>query len=319
MCSKYSNSTTPSKSIKKMDWNSSLKGFKVFLQLEKSSSVNTVDAYIHDVEKLIHYLELHQIKKMPSEIQLEDIQAFFTWFHQFGIQASTHSRILSGIRQFYKYCFLENISKTDPTELYSAPKTKRKLPEVLSLEEIEKIISSIDHSKTEGMRNRAIIETLYGCGLRVSELCQLQISNIYWDEEVIRIFGKGRKERLIPIGKEAQKYILLYKDEVRIHQPILEQSRNILFLNNRGNALSRVMIFLIVKKLVVTAGIQKKISPHSFRHSFATHLVEGGADIRVVQQLLGHESITTTEIYTHLDLSYLKKVLEQHHPFFKNQ
>ena len=231
--------------------------------------------------------------------------------------ASSQARIISGIKTFYKYCLLEDITTIDPTILLEAPKLKRSLPDVLSFEEIEKIIAQIDLSSAEGTRNKAILETLYSCGLRVTELVNLKLSQLYLDVGFVRIIGKGNKERLVPIGKSAIKYILIYKNNARVHQKIQAGEEDILFLNRRGKRLTRVMIFLIIKDLVKKAGIKKIISPHTFRHSFATHLVEGGADLRAVQEMLGHESIITTEIYTHLDREFLRKTLEQFHPGFK--
>ena len=231
--------------------------------------------------------------------------------------ASSQARIISGIRTFYKYCLLEDISTTDPTVLLEAPKLKRSLPDVLSFEEIDQIIEQIDLSSAEGTRNKAIIETMYSCGLRVSEVVNLKLSQLFFDVGFLRVIGKGNKERLVPIGNTAIKYINIYRNNIRNHQSIEAGEEDILFLNRRGKRLSRVMIFLIIKDLVRKTGINKNISPHTFRHSFATHLVEGGADLRAVQEMLGHESITTTEIYTHLDREFLRKTLEQFHPGFK--
>ena len=231
--------------------------------------------------------------------------------------ASSQARIISGIRSFYKYCSLENISKTDPTTLLEAPKLKRTLPDVLSFDEIEEIIAQIDLSKPEGGRNKAILELMYGCGLRVSEVVNLRVSQLYFDAGFIRVTGKGDKERLVPIGKSAVKYIKIYLKNIRVHVAVKPGNKDIVFLNKRGTKLSRIMIFLVIKELVRKAGIRKTVSPHTFRHSFATHLVEGGADLRAVQEMLGHESITTTEIYTHLDRKFLRKTLENFHPAFK--
>ena len=230
---------------------------------------------------------------------------------------SSQARIISGIRTFYRYCQLEDISTVDPTTLLDAPKLKRALPDVLSFEEIESIIAQIDLSTPEGTRNKAILETLYSCGLRVTELVQLRLSQLFFDVGFVRVIGKGNKERLVPVGRDAMKYIDIYRHKVRVHQPVQRGEEDILFLNRRGKRLTRVMIFLMIKDLVKKAGIKKTISPHTFRHSFATHLVEGGADLRAVQEMLGHESITTTEIYTHLDREFLRKTLEQFHPGFK--
>ena len=298
-------------------WESYKKGFESYLQLEKSLSDNSVAAYLRDVEMLTEYLQQKKKLKNPSEIALKDLQSFMKWITELGMTASSQARIISGVRSFYKYCLLENISKTDPTVLLETPKLKRSLPDVLSFEEIEEIISQIDLSKPEGGRNKAILETMYSCGLRVSELVNLKISQLYLETGFIRVVGKGDKERLVPMGRSASKYINIYKKNIRVHVQPKPGNADILFLNQRGTKLSRVMIFYIIKALVIKAGIKKTVSPHTFRHSFATHLVEGGADLRAVQEMLGHESITTTEIYTHLDRKFLRKTLENFHPAFK--
>jgi len=298
-------------------WEPYKKGFKAYLQLERSLSGNSINAYLNDLEKLTTYLQVKGHLKTPSELKLNDLQKFVQWVAELGITPTSQARIISGIRTFYKYCLLEDISTVDPTTLLEAPKLKRALPDVLSFEEIENIIAQIDLSTPEGTRNKAILETLYSCGLRVSEVVNLKLSQLYFDVGFIRVFGKGNKERLVPIGSSAVKYITIYRTSVRSHQTIQTGEDDILFLNRRGKRLTRVMIFLIIKDLVKKAGIKKNISPHTFRHSFATHLVEGGADLRAVQEMLGHESITTTEIYTHLDREFLRKTLEQFHPAFK--
>jgi len=298
-------------------WEPYKKGFKAYLQLERSLSDNSILAYLNDLEKLTNYLQANGLKKNPSEVELVHLQKFIQWIAGLGMTASSQARIISGIKTFYKYCLLEDITTIDPTTLLEAPKLKRSLPDVLSFEEIEKIISQIDLSSTEGTRNKAILETLYSCGLRVTELVNLKLSQLYLDVGFVRIIGKGNKERLVPIGKSAIKYIMIYKNNARVHQNIQAGEEDILFLNRRGKRLTRVMIFLIIKDLVKKAGIKKIISPHTFRHSFATHLVEGGADLRAVQEMLGHESIITTEIYTHLDREFLRRTLEQFHPGFK--
>lgn len=298
-------------------WEHYKKGFKAYLQLEKSLSDNSVEAYLRDIDKLTQYLQEVSSLKTPSDITLKDLQQLTKWVSELGMTASSQARMISGIRAFYKFCLLENISTTDPTTLLEAPKLKRSLPDVLSFEEIENIIAQIDLSKPEGGRNKAILETMYSCGLRVSETVNLTISQLYLDAGFIRVIGKGDKERLVPIGRSAAKYITIYKQQLRVHIHPRPGSEDILFLNNRGTRLSRVMIFLITKDLVQKAGIKKVVSPHTFRHSFATHLVEGGADLRAVQEMLGHESITTTEIYTHLDREFLRKTLEQFHPGFR--
>lgn len=299
-------------------WEPYKKGFKAYLQLERSLSENSIEAYLSDLEKLTFFLLEKSIKKNPSEIELKDLQQFVQWIAEdMAMMQSSQARIISALRTFYKYCLLEDISTVDPTALLEAPKLKRTLPDVLSFDEIEKIISQIDVSTAEGTRNKAILETMYSCGLRVSEVVNLKISQLYLDVDFIRVVGKGNKERLVPIGSSAAKYINIYKDNIRTHQTIQRGEEDILFLNRRGKRLTRVMIFLIIKDLVKKAGITKTISPHTFRHSFATHLVEGGADLRAVQEMLGHESITTTEIYTHLDREFLRKTLEKFHPGFQ--
>jgi len=299
-------------------WEPYKKGFKAYLQLEKSLSDNSVQAYLRDMELLTNYLQESAALKNPAEIKLKDLQQFIKWIAELGMTASSQARIISGIRAFYKYCLLEDISKTDPTALLEAPKQKRLLPDVLSFDEIEKIISCIDLSKPEGGRNKAILETMYSCGLRVSELVSLKISQLYLDVGFIRVLGKGDKERLVPIGSSAIKYINIYKNTIRVHITPTKGNEDILFLNYRGSKLSRVMIFYIIKDLAEKAEIKKTVSPHTFRHSFATHLVEGGADLRAVQEMLGHASIITTEIYTHLDREFLRKTLENFHPSFKD-
>jgi integrase/recombinase XerD len=297
-------------------WEPYKKGFKAYLQLERSLSVNSIEAYLNDIEKLTNYLQSSNDLKNPSDVKLTDLQKFVQWVAELGMTASSQARIISGIRTFYKYCLLEDISSVDPTTLLEAPKLKRALPDVLSFDEIETIIAEIDLSTMEGTRNKAILETMYSCGLRVSEVVNLKLSQLYLDVGFIRVIGKGNKERLVPIGESAIKYINIYRSTVRVHQPIQPGEEDIVFLNRRGKRLTRVMIFLIIKDLVKKAGIKKNISPHTFRHSFATHLVEGGADLRAVQEMLGHESITTTEIYTHLDREFLRKTLEKFHPGF---
>lgn len=298
-------------------WDAYKKGFKAYLQLEKSLSDNSVQAYLRDIEHLTQYLQQGAGMKNPSELTLKDLQQFLKWITELGMNSSSQARIVSGLRAFYKYCLLEHISKTDPTTLLEAPKLKRNLPDTLSFEEIEKMIGEIDLSKPEGGRNKAILETMYSCGLRVSEVVGLKISQLYLDVGFIRVIGKGDKERLVPIGSSASKYINIYKKDIRVHVQPTKGNEDILFLNKRGTKLSRVMIFYIIKDLALKAGIKKTVSPHTFRHSFATHLVEGGADLRAVQEMLGHASITTTEIYTHLDRDFLRKTLEKFHPGFK--
>jgi integrase/recombinase XerD len=276
-----------------------------------------VQAYMQDIEKLTQYLLLINTEKTPQQIELNDLEKFVKWISELGMTPSSQSRIISGMKNFYKFCLQEEIVTKDPTALLEAPKLKRSLPDVLSYNEIENIISAIDLSTPEGVRNKAAIETLYSCGLRVTELVNLKISCLYLDVGFIRVIGKGDKERLVPVGNSAVKHINLYKNNTRVHTPVKPGNEDILFLNRRGRKLSRVMIFLIIKDLAKQAGITKNISPHTFRHSFATHLVEGGADLRAVQEMLGHESIITTEIYTHLDREYLRDTLQRFHPGFK--
>ena len=300
-------------------WESYKKSYKAYLQLEKSLSDNSVEAYMRDLEKLTQYLQSENNMKVPAEMNLKDLQQFIQAIARFGINAASQARIISGLKSFFKYCLIENIITKDPSVLLEAPKSKRTLPDVLSFEEIENIISKIDLSTPDGTRNKAILETMYSCGLRVSETVNLKISCLYLDIGFIRVIGKGDKERLVPIGKDAVKYIKIYKDNIRNHITPKKGFEDILFLNRFGKGLSRVMIFYIIKDLSKKAGIAKNISPHTFRHSFATHLVEGGADLRAVQEMLGHESITTTEIYTHLDRDYLRKTLQNFHPAYKSQ
>ena len=297
-------------------WEAYKKGYKAFLQLEKSLSDNSVEAYLHDIEKLTSWIQQTDQLKTPQQIDLKDLENFIKWISELGMTAGSQARIISGL-SFFKYCLQEQIITTSPATLLESPKLKRSLPDVLSFEEISSMIHAIDLSKSEGGRNKAILETLYSCGLRVSEAVNLRISCLHLNLGFIKVIGKGDKERLIPIGTDAAKYIEIYRNDCRVHIPIKPGNEDILFLNRRGGKLSRVMIFLIIKELARLADIQKIISPHTFRHSFATHLVEGGADLRAVQEMLGHESITTTEIYTHLDREYLRSTLQQFHPAFK--
>lgn len=298
-------------------WEGYKKGFRAYLQLEKSLSGNSVDAYARDLEKLTQYLQSVNKPRNPSELLLEDLEAFVKWIADLGMTPTSQARIISGVRQFYRYCLLEQITKNDPTLLLEAPKLKRALPDVLSFEEIESMINKLDLSTAEGGRNKAILEVMYSCGLRVSEVVNLQLSNLYLDVGFIRVIGKGNKERLVPVGSSAIKHLNIYRKNIRVHIPLKAGNEDILFLNRRGSKLSRVMIFYIIKDLASKAGITKNISPHTFRHSFATHLVEGGADLRAVQEMLGHESITTTEIYTHIDREFLRETLSMYHPAFK--
>ena len=297
-----------------MNWEIYNKGFRAYLRLEKSLSPNTIEAYTKDIKRFSDYLESEELRLNPEKVEYVHLTDFLQYINKIGIGANSQARIISGIKAFYKYLLMEDLIDHNPTELLESPKISRKLPTVLSIEEIDRLIAAIDLSKEGGERNKAILETLYGCGLRVSELLNLKISNIYFKESFIRIIGKGDKERLIPIGSTALKHINIYINEVRCHLTIQAGNEDILFLNKRGTPLSRIMIFKIIRELAKRCGIKKKISPHTFRHSFATHLVDGGADLRAVQEMLGHESITTTEIYTHLDRSYLKSTIQQFHP-----
>ena len=295
-----------------MSWETSIKGFKSYLQIERSLSDNSVQAYIRDVRKFANYaipIELTELK-----VTRVDISNFLSQINQEDISSRSQARIISGIKAFYKYLIMEDYLQINPTELIESPKIGLKLPDTLSLIEIDKLISAIDLSNKHGERNRAILETLYSCGLRVSELVNLQLSNIHFKEGYLKVTGKGDKERLAPIGGRAIKYLTIYINEVRNHQKIKKGNEDFVFLNNRGALLTRVMIFLIIQKVTLRIGLKKKISPHTFRHSFATHLIEGGADLRAVQEMLGHESITTTEIYTHLDNEYLRSNIIQFHP-----
>ncbi len=298
-------------------WEPYRNGFKAHLQLERSLSSASVDAYLGDLDKLIQYLSLYHTQATPASVTMEQLQAFIKWAAELGMTASSQSRLISGIRSFFKYCIAEQLLTRDPTQLVDIPRLKRSLPEVLSFDEIESMIAKIDHSKPDGQRNRAIIETMYSCGLRVSEAVNLSFSWLYLDVGFIRVIGKGNKERLVPIGSEAIKYIRLYLSHTRNTITVAKGNEDFIFLNRRGTKLSRVMIFMIIKELARKAGISKNISPHTLRHSFATHLVEGGADLRAVQDMLGHESITTTEIYTHLDREFLRDTLIRFHPAYK--
>lgn len=297
-----------------MNWNVYIKGFKSFLSLEKSLSENSIEAYIHDVNKLVQFLEFMKYDVSPKDIELKHLQEFVKWVNELGMTATSQARLISGIKGFYKYLLLENVLSIDPTTLLEAPKLARKLPDTLSLDDINRLIEAIDLSKKGGQRNKAMLETLYSCGLRVSELVNLKISNLFFNEDYIKVSGKGDKERLVPIGSVAIKQIQIYKDEVRCHLAIKKDNEDFLFLNQRGSKLSRIYVFTTIKDLAFKIQLKKKISPHTFRHSFATHLIEGGADLRAVQEMLGHESITTTEIYTHLDRDYLRESIIRFHP-----
>ncbi len=295
-------------------WSLYLKNFKNYLALERSLSANTVEAYLRDVNMLQQYLDNKNEATSPLKVEAHQIYGLLEYVGELGLSSYTQARIISGLKSFFKYLVFEGELQKDPMELVEAPKIGRKLPDTLSYHEIEQLLSAIDMSTAEGTRNRAILETLYSSGLRVSELVNLTMQNLYFDVGFLRVLGKGSKERLVPIGRTAQKFISQYIDGYRVHMEIKPGNEQYVFLNRRGAKLTRVMIFTIIKKLAEVAGIRKKISPHTFRHSFATHLIEGGADLRAVQEMLGHESITTTEIYTHLDRDYLRQVITEYHP-----
>ena len=282
--------------------------------LERGLSENTILAYMSDVEKLQTYIETMQANKSPLLLKLADFESFIVWLNGFSINAQSQARILSGIRAFYKYLLMEDLINDDPTELLEGPRLKRKIPDILSYSELTDVLATLDMSTPHGQRNRAILETLYACGLRVSELTTLRLSGYFPDRGFVRVIGKNNKERIVPIGEVAIKFIDLYIELIRSHLTIQKGYEDFIFLNRRGKNLSRVMVFMIIKEAVMAAGITKNVSPHTFRHSFATHLVEGGADLRAVQDMLGHESITTTEIYTHLDRSYLRETIMNYHP-----
>ena len=295
-----------------MSWEKSIKEFKTYLKIERSLSSNTIDSYLRDVKKLARFAKEKKINQL--NISKSDIKDFIAEINKEKISARTQSRVISGIKAFYKYLILEDYLKVNPTELIESPKIGMKLPDTLSISEIDSLISAIDLSHPQGERNRAILEVLYSCGLRVSELTNLKLSNIRFKEGYVKVVGKGNKERFTPIGNSAIKYLNIYLNEIRNHQNIKKGNENIVFLNRRGSKLSRVMIFTIIKELSKKIGLKKKISPHTFRHSFATHLIEGGADLRAIQEMLGHESITTTEIYTHLDREFLRDAIMTFHP-----
>lgn len=298
-----------------MNWKNTINNFELYLQLEQSLSKNSIEAYSLDVEKLFQYSQsLASPIDNPSNIETHHIQGLLKWVNELGMSQHSQARILSGIRSFYTYLALEGEITHNPAELIESPRLIQRLPEFLSVEEVEQLIGALDLSKPEGMRNKALLEVLYGCGLRVSELINLKLSNLSLEIEYIKVVGKGNKERLVPIGQSAIKYLKHYIEEIRVHASIKPGKEDYVFINRLGTPLSRVMIFMIVKDLAVKAGFKKNISPHTFRHSFATHLIEGGADLRAVQEMLGHESITTTEIYTHLDRDYLRSVITSFHP-----
>ena len=302
-----------------MSWNVYIRGYKNYLQIEKSLSNNTVDAYCRDIIKLNEFFNNELTSKKINELSYQDFQSYLSHLNNQKINARSQSRVISSIRSFFKYLLLEKIVEENPSDLLENPKTGKKLPEFLTINEVDELVQQIDRSKADGERNLAIIEVLYGCGLRVTELIELKISEIYWKEGFIRVIGKGNKERLIPLRKIASKHLKVYLNEVRVHQKVTNEFIDHVFLNKNGEKLSRVMVFKIIKRLTELAGIKKNVSPHTLRHSFATHLVEGGADLRAVQEMLGHQSITTTEIYTHLDKNYPKQSILDHHPLEKTK
>jgi integrase/recombinase XerD len=295
-----------------MNWEAILKDFKKFLSFERNLSKNSILAYINDVDKIRIYCEDNRI---PLEkLSTKDFQNFLAWINEFNISPYSQARIISGLKSFFNFLQLEYNFENNPAALIETPRLERKIPDVLDVADIDNLINAIDLSQPEGPRNKAMLEVLYGCGLRVSELIGLKLSNLHLEVEFIKIEGKGNKERLIPIGHQAIKYLKIYLEESRPHLPIKAGNEDFVFLNRRGAAMTRVMVFIIIKDLAAKIGLQKKISPHTFRHSFASHLVEGGADLRAVQDMLGHESITTTEIYTHIDKDYLQSIITQYHP-----
>ena len=296
------------------NWESHIKHFGTYLKLERSLSVNSIEAYVRDVEKLAQFTSLKYAGLGPLAITGKHLQAFLEYINELGMSAFSQARILSGVKAFYKYLVFEELMDKDPTALIEGPKLGRQLPDTLEYEEIEKLFEAIDLSAAEGTRNRAMLEVLYSSGLRVSELVELKLANVYFDIGFLRVIGKGNKERLVPVGRDAMKFLKIYLEEIRVHVPIQKGFESYVFLNRRGKKLTRVMVFLIIKSLATKIGLNKTISPHTFRHSFATHLIEGGADLRAVQEMLGHESITTTEIYTHLDPDYLRQVIQEFHP-----
>lgn len=295
-------------------WNLYCKEFGNYLKLERSLSANSIEAYVHDVNLLKQYVELAKLDISPLAISSKNMQGFLQHINDLGMSAHSQARILSGIKGFYKYLLSEELVEKDPTSLIEGPRLGRKLPDTLDYAEIVTLLEAIDLSTPEGGRNRAMLEVLYSSGLRVSELVELKRANIYFDLGFLRVVGKGNKERLVPVGRDAMKYLKIYLEEIRVHIPVQKGFEGYVFLNRRGKKTSRVTVFLMIKSLAAKIGLKKGISPHTFRHSFATHLIEGGADLRAVQEMLGHESITTTEIYTHLDRDYLKQVVKEFHP-----
>jgi integrase/recombinase XerD len=292
---------------------SHLRSYKAYLRLERSVAANTISAYLNDIAKFAQYLDFAGKKFEVEKIDVEDIKKFITWINELGMQVSSQSRVISGLKSFFGFLLIEGVITTDPTLLLEMPRISKLLPDTLNIEEINSIVEAVDASKPDGIRNKAIIEVLYGCGLRVTELINLKISNLFYQEEYLKVIGKGNKERIMPVGSVALKFIRIYLEEVRVHIDIKSGFEDYVFLSRLGSALSRVAVFNIVKDLAARAGINKSISPHTFRHSFATHLIEGGADLRAVQEMLGHSSITTTEIYTHINRDYLKSIITDFH------
>jgi integrase/recombinase XerD len=300
--------------MSKKSWELDIRDFGNYLKLERSLSKNSIEAYVRDIGKLAEYVELKQLGVVPEEVTYKQLQGFLKYLNELGMSAHSQARILSGVKGFFKYLLFEERLDKDPTALLEGPRLGRRLPDTLDYTEIVKLLEAIDLSSPEGGRNRAMLEVLYSSGLRVSELVELKRANVYFDLGFLRVVGKGNKERLVPIGRDAMKYLTIYLEEIRVHIPVQKGFEGYVFLNRAGRKISRVTIFLIIKALAAKIGLHKRISPHTFRHSFATHLIEGGADLRAVQEMLGHESITTTEIYTHLDRDYLKQVVQEFHP-----
>lgn len=301
-----------------MNWPAAIQSFRNYLLLERSMSHHTIEAYLNDVGKFVQWLELEARIVPPLAVKSDELTQFILWANHLGLAASTQARMISGLRAFYKYLLVEDLLDDDPTELLESPRMRRKIPEVLSVQEVQLLLQAIDLSEPQGQRNRAILEMLYACGMRVSEVVNLRLTQLFLEANFLKVVGKNNKERLVPIGAEAVKYLRIYLENVRnLQTNIKKEAENVVFINRRGGKMSRVMVFILVKEFAVKANIVKNISPHTFRHTFATHLVEGGADLKAVQDMLGHESITTTEIYTHLDTEYLKETIYLYHPRLK--
>ncbi|KAB7529994.1 site-specific tyrosine recombinase XerD [Flagellimonas olearia] len=296
-----------------MNWKQAIQDYQNYLKIERGLSKNTITNYTLDLQKLANYLQDHDMETSPVQIDMETVQGFVYTIAK-TVNPRTQARVISGLKGFFNYLIFEDYRADNPMDLIETPKIGRKLPDTLSIDEINALILAIDLSKPEGERNRAILETLYGCGLRVSELLNLKLSDLYFEEDFIKVTGKGNKQRFVPISDINKKYINIYRNEIRVHLPIQKEHEDILFLNRRGKQLTRAMVFTIIKRLAQKIGLKKSISPHTFRHSFATHLLENGADLRAIQQMLGHESITTTEVYMHVNRAHLAKVLNKYHP-----